>query len=69
MLAVMQFLVGVLLGHYHLKSEGFIYTRHNSLSDVETMSRVTQYLKYYNAERIQEKLGYLSPIDFGGKIA
>lgn len=55
--------------HSNLKSEGFIYTRHNSLSDVETMSRVTQYLKYYNAERIQEKLGYLSPIDFGGKIA
>ncbi|WP_425568383.1 IS3 family transposase, partial [Salinicoccus jeotgali] len=25
------------------------------------------YLKYYNEERIQEKLGYLPPIHFGGR--
>ncbi len=55
--------------HSNLKSEGFIYTRYNSLSNGETISRVNQYLKYYNEERIQEKLGYLSPIDFGVKIA
>lgn len=55
--------------HSNLKSEGFIYARYNSLSNGETISRVNQYLKYYNEERIQEKLGYLSPIDFGVKIA
>lgn len=55
--------------HSNLKSEAFIYTRFNSLSNVETISRVNQYLKYYNEERIQEKLGYLPPIHFGGKIA
>ncbi|MHC0552901.1 IS3 family transposase [Salinicoccus sp. CNSTN-B1] len=40
--------------HSNLKSEAFIYTRFNSLSNVETISRVNQYLKYYNEERIQE---------------
>ena len=55
--------------HSNLKSEAFIYTRFNSLSNVETGARVNQYLKYYNEERIQEKLGYLSPINFGGKAA
>ncbi|SEW13995.1 Transposase InsO and inactivated derivatives [Aliicoccus persicus] len=55
--------------HSNLKSEAFIYTRFNSLSDIETDSRVNAYLKYYNEERIQEKLGYLSPINFGVRIA
>lgn len=55
--------------HSNLKSEEFIYTRFNSLSNIETSSRVNEYLKYYNEERIQEKLGYLSPINFGVKIA
>jgi transposase InsO family protein len=55
--------------HSNLKSEAFIYTRFNSLSNIETDSRVNAYLKYYNEERIQEKLGYLSPINFGVKIA
>ena len=55
--------------HSNLESEAFIYTRFNSLSIVETRSRVNQYLKYYNKERIQEKLGYLSPINYGVKIA
>lgn len=53
----------------NLKSEAFIYTRFNSLSNSETSSRVNEYLKYYNEESIQEKLGYLSPINFGVKIA
>src|SRR5699024_10910090 len=55
--------------HSNLKSEGFIYTRYNSLSNGETISRVNQYLKNYNEERIEEKLGYLSPLDLGVKIA
>ncbi|WP_188208355.1 IS3 family transposase, partial [Alkalibacillus aidingensis] len=46
--------------HSNLKSEEFAYTRHNSLSNTEVIIRVDQFLKHYNEERIQEKLGYLS---------
>ncbi|TCI66552.1 hypothetical protein EVJ18_15310, partial [Exiguobacterium sp. IPCH1] len=37
----------------------------NSLSDYEVRERVNNYLTYYNEERIQEKLGYLTPIKYG----
>ncbi|MYL35588.1 IS3 family transposase [Pontibacillus yanchengensis] len=30
---------------------------------------VDDYIKYYNKERIQEKLGYHSPIEFGEMAA
>ncbi|WP_374718291.1 IS3 family transposase [Neobacillus sp.] len=35
----------------------------------EVRSRVDQYMKHYNEERIQEKLGYQSPIEYKGMIA
>ena len=31
--------------------------------------QVDQYIKYYNEERIQEKLGYQTPIEFGNMAA
>lgn len=55
--------------HSSLKSEEFAYTRFNSLSDSQVTIRVEKYLKEYNEVRIQEKLGYLSPIEYGEKVA
>ncbi|WP_144429868.1 IS3 family transposase [Exiguobacterium chiriqhucha] len=51
--------------HSNLKSEEFQYVKFNSLSDHEVRERVNHYLTYYNEERIQEKLGYLTPIKYG----
>lgn len=51
--------------HSSLKSEEFQFTKFNSLKNQEVDKRVTTYLNYYNKERIQEKLGYLTPIKYG----
>lgn len=50
--------------HSSLKSEEFQYVKFNSLSNKNVIERVTNYLVYYNSERIQEKLGYLTPIKY-----
>lgn len=55
--------------HSNLKSKKFAYTRFNSLSNNEVTICVEQYLKDYNKEKIQEKLGYLSPIEYDEKAA
>ena len=47
--------------HSSLKSEEFQFTKFNSLSNSKVEERVIDYLIYYNEERIQEKLGYLTP--------
>ncbi|MDW2886246.1 IS3 family transposase [Exiguobacterium artemiae] len=51
--------------HSNLKSEEFQYVKFNSLRDQEVSERVINYLNYYNEERIQEKLGYLTPKKYG----
>ncbi|WP_214767976.1 IS3 family transposase [Exiguobacterium sp. s145] len=51
--------------HSNLKSEEFQYVKFNSLRDHEVSERVINYLNYYNEERIQEKLGYLTPKKYG----
>lgn len=51
--------------HSNLKSEEFQYIKFNSMSNVEVRKKVEDYLRYYNEERIQEKLGYLTPKEFG----
>lgn len=51
--------------HSSLKSEEFQYVKFNSLGDREVDERITHYLNYYNEERIQEKLGYLTPLTYG----
>ncbi len=51
--------------HSNLKSEEFQYVRYNSLSNLDVSDRVIKYLNYYNEERIQEKLGYQTPIKYG----
>jgi putative transposase len=55
--------------HSKLKSEEFQYVKFNSLSQEEVRERVDQFMKYCNEERIQEKLGYHTPIEFGGMAA
>lgn len=55
--------------HSSLKSEEFMYTKFNSLSEKEVRQRIDRYMKYYNEERIQEKLGYYAPKEFGGIAA
>jgi transposase InsO family protein len=52
--------------HSNLK---FQYVKFNSLEDREVYERVTHYLNYYNQERIQEKLGYLTPAKYGVQAA
>ncbi|RIW26373.1 IS3 family transposase, partial [Bacillus salacetis] len=47
--------------HSNLKSEEFQYVKFNSLSVDKVRERVDQFMKYYNEERIQEKLGYQTP--------
>jgi len=51
--------------HSNLKSEEFQYVKFYSLTDHEVGQRVDDYLNYYNEERIQEKLGYLTPVKYG----
>lgn len=51
--------------HSNLKSEEFQYVKFNSLRNQDVTERVITYLNYYNEERIQEKLGYLTPIKYG----
>lgn len=55
--------------HSNLKSEEFACTKHHSMSNEAMFQRVETFMNYYNDERIQEKLGYLSPIDFRRKTA
>ena len=55
--------------HSNLKSEEFQYVKMNSLNVEEVIDRVAKYIQYYNEERIQEKLGYLTPIEFGYQAA
>jgi transposase InsO family protein len=55
--------------HSNLKSEGFQYIKFNSMSLEKVREQVDQYMKYYNEERIQEKLGYHTPIEFGNMAA
>lgn len=55
--------------HSNLKSEEFQYVKFNSLSMKEVKEKVDSYIKYYNEERIQQKLGYQSPINFGEMAA
>lgn len=55
--------------HSNLKSEEFQYVKFHSLSLKEVKERVNQFMRYYNEERIQEKLGYHTPIEFGNMAA
>lgn len=51
--------------HSNLKAEEFQFVKIHSLSMKEVTDRVDKYMLYYNSDRIQEKLGYQAPKEFG----
>ena len=51
--------------HSSLKSEEFQYYKFNSLTNLKVVSKIDDYMYHYNENRIQEKLGYLTPNEFG----
>lgn len=51
--------------HSNIKTEEFQYIKFNSLSNISVVQKVDEYIRHYNEERIQEKLGYLTPKEFG----
>lgn len=51
--------------HSNLKTEEFQYIKFNSLANITVVAMVDEYINHYNEERIQEKLGYLTPKEFG----
>jgi transposase InsO family protein len=51
--------------HSNLKTEEFQYCKFHSLANLEVISKIDHYIYHYNEERIQEKLGYLTPKEFG----
>lgn len=53
--------------HSSLKAEEFMYVKLHSLTNKESEKRVNAYMVYYNEERIQEKLDYFTPIEYGVK--
>ena len=55
--------------HSNIKTEAFARVKHHSLTNDETRFHVAEYMREYNEERIQEKLGYLTPLEFGNQVA
>lgn len=55
--------------HSSIKSEEFQYVKYNSLSIQDVINHVDTYMKFYNNERIQEKLDYQTPLEFRGLAA
>lgn len=55
--------------HSTIKSEEFQYVKFNSLHNSQVVDKVNAYIRYYNEDRILEKLGYLTPKEFGAQAA
>ncbi|OJF95702.1 transposase [Alkalibacterium sp. 20] len=55
--------------HSNIKSEEFQYVKFNSLHNINVVERMDEYMRYYNEDRILEKLGYLTPKEFGAQAA
>ena len=51
-----------------LKTEVFYSQNIKKVSNAELVNLVLEYIQYYNYERIQAKLNYLSPIEYRKKI-
>lgn len=51
----------------HLKTEAFIGKP--ILGKDETIALVQEYIRFYNTERYQKRLGQLSPVEFREKLA
>lgn len=55
--------------HSNIKSEEFQYVKFNSINNIQVVEKVNEYMRYYNEDRILEKLGYLAPKEFGAQAA
>lgn len=55
--------------HSNIKSEEFQYVKFNSMHNIQVIEKVNEYMRYYNDDRILEKLGYLTPKEFGAQAA
>ncbi|MGG4456507.1 IS3 family transposase [Brevibacillus porteri] len=55
--------------HSSLKSEEFASPKREILTNLMVMEKVENYICFYNQERIQEKLNYLSPYEYGKQVA
>lgn len=55
--------------HSNIKPEEFQYVKFNSLYNLKVVEKVTEYIRYHNEDRILEKLGYLSPKEYGAQAA
>lgn len=55
--------------HSSLKSEGFKDLKRSSVTNCRVIQLVNQYTCYYNETRIQAKLNYLAPIEYGSQVA
>lgn len=55
--------------HSQLKVEGFYTQNLKHTSNSIVLEIVQDYIDYYNHERIQEKLGYLSPVEYRRQTA
>jgi transposase InsO family protein len=55
--------------HSNIKTEAFERVKYHSLTNEVTRLRVMKYMRKYKEERIQEKLGYLTPLEFGKQAA
>ena len=52
-----------------MKTEAFYSQGLKNLSSKMVIEIVSQYIDYYNKERIQAKLNYLSPVKYKKKVA
>ncbi|MDN7243882.1 DDE-type integrase/transposase/recombinase [Planococcus shenhongbingii] len=55
--------------HSNIKSGEFQYVKFNSMHNIQVVEKVNVYIRYYNEDRILEKLGYLTPQEFGAQAA
>jgi putative transposase len=55
--------------HSSLKSEEFASDTRGYLTNIMIIQKVENYMRFYNEERIQEKLNYLTPYEYGNQVA
>ena len=55
--------------HSNIKLEEFQYVKFNSLNNLQVVEQVIEYIRYYNEDRILEKIGYLAPKEYGAQAA
>lgn len=61
-----------LLEYFDLPKSSYMYWQErldNRNKDEELKETIEEYIEYYNKDRIKEKLGYLSPVEYREKNA